>query len=525
MFDKYKLIINGVLHVSKLTNVGNKKLIIFIGVLFSNLVVFFDIAIIVLIANIFSEKTDSNLIIDYFSNEKYFLPIFVFLRFSLIYFEKLAIFKLQQQVGENIRLYLLEEVYKKGNYSISQASYLTLRLSEHVSFFYSALTSMLSSFIQLLVYILYLSFTEFELIVYFFVFSTLLVYPTAWLLKKGRLHMRNSYLFGQEFNKDLQGIIDNLFLIKILKTQKTEFDRFKQNSFKYKESQNNNFKYGTINSILPNFLLLFVVSILITFTTLATRMSLEFLGITIRLVQTLSLLNSNLNKLVNSHVHLVELENLENNKTIYDSTESSIDKDLEYALDIEGLSFKYFDSEKYIFSNLSLQIKKNIHTIIKGSNGSGKSTLVCLMSGVLVPNKGKIYLSSNRLAYVSSSPLIIKGSLRENLLYGNVNIINDSKLIELVKEFKLFQDSSIDLEKLVDNSSLSSGQMQKISFIRAILLDSDILFLDESTSNLDDSSKMLISEILDQLNLTIINCTHEPDLFNYDDLIDVNKLN
>ena len=61
--------------------------------------------------------------------------------------------------------------------------------------------------------------------------------------------------------------------------------------------------------------------------------------------------------------------------------------------------------------------------------------------------------------------------------------------------------------------------MQKVSFIRAILSKSEILFLDESTSNLDDDSRELIFKILKDLKITILNSTHNPEYFDYDNRI------
>lgn len=55
--------------------------------------------------------------------------------------------------------------------------------------------------------------------------------------------------------------------------------------------------------------------------------------------------------------------------------------------------------------------------------------------------------------------------------------------------------------------------MQKIGFLRIILSEVDILFLDESTSNLDEETKNLIFEILKKKNLTIINSTHDLESF------------
>ena len=69
------------------------------------------------------------------------------------------------------------------------------------------------------------------------------------------------------------------------------------------------------------------------------------------------------------------------------------------------------------------------------------------------------------------------------------------------------------LDKEVSNKSLSSGQMQKVGFIRAILANSQVLLLDEATSNLDRNTKLLILDILTSKNITIVNSTHDPTSF------------
>ena len=62
-----------------------------------------------------------------------------------------------------------------------------------------------------------------------------------------------------------------------------------------------------------------------------------------------------------------------------------------------------------------------------------------------------------------------------------------------LKEFETFrEESAYDLDRIVTNKSLSSGQMQKIAFIRALIAGVEILLLDESTSNLDDKMKKSI---------------------------------
>ena len=94
---------------------------------------------------------------------------------------------------------------------------------------------------------------------------------------------------------------------------------------------------------------------------------------------------------------------------------------------------------------------------------------------------------------------------------------------KLFKTFEAEEDYNLDRE--ISNKTLSSGQMQKIAFIRTLIYGVDILILDESTSNLDSESKKVIYEIIDGLDITIINSTHNPDeLINFDYHIEMSEL-
>ena len=146
---------------------------------------------------------------------------------------------------------------------------------------------------------------------------------------------------------------------------------------------------------------------------------------------------------------------------------------------------------------MSFKLDRNTHTILTGPNGSGKSTLLGLLSGVFYSEKGKVYTFSDKFGYIGPTPLIFQSTLYENLLYGNNRNIDEKQILDLMKELNLFKEShNYNLKKLIDNKSLSSGQMQKIAFIRALLSKPDILLLDEAVSNLDDSSKSTIFDLL-----------------------------
>ena len=122
----------------------------------------------------------------------------------------------------------------------------------------------------------------------------------------------------------------------------------------------------------------------------------------------------------------------------------------------------------------------------------------------------------NFLNWFSRYNLVPRGmSLKLLLLNGNIAKDN------LTKNFKLFDDDNYDLSFVISNRTLSSGQMQKISFIRALLANTELLLLDESTSNLDTETRDLIFSILKKEDITIINSTHNHDEFSYDNHVKI----
>ena len=518
--DKVRKIFEDIIFVSRLTGVNKKKIRILISVLLANLTVFFDILVILCFANLIEKDQSSPAFYIVFVLENiYILPLIVIFRFLFIFIERINIQSLQLQVEESLRTHLMEEVFDKSNYSVADAYFYVNELSRHVSYFYGSLASSLNYSLQILVYSLYLATTNLNTVMYFFIGAILLFFPTKYFLKRGRGYIHQAYENEHKTLETIQKVLENIYLIKILSTTKREIDDFKKTLRKYYSSVLNNYKFGAVNNLTPNFVTIFILSILISFYNFAKLLTLEFIGVMLRLFQTLGNFNNTLNLVINSHVHLEKLNLLERNKIKKDKEAFFVNEKIEEstAIKLNNISFKYFGSDESLFENLELSLEKNLHTVITGDNGSGKSTLLGLITGILIPEKGSVEVFSNKFAYVGATPLIIKGNLKENLMYGNNTKIEDNEIIELVRSYNLFTEEEPNvLEKQISNKSLSSGQMQKISFIRAMLSKPEILILDESTSNLDFDSRKLINHELKKSEITIINSTHSIGEIEYD---------
>ena len=82
----------------------------------------------------------------------------------------------------------------------------------------------------------------------------------------------------------------------------------------------------------------------------------------------------------------------------------------------------------------------------------------------------KVFTFSDNYGYIASTPLIFQSSLYENLMYGNTNTVDESKITDFLKILDTFKEKykSYDLHRKIDNK-VFLRQMQKIAFIRAII--------------------------------------------------------
>lgn len=191
-------------------------------------------------------------------------------------------------------------------------------------------------------------------------------------------------------------------------------------------------------------------------------------------------------------------------------------------LEIENLSFGY-NKTKLIYDNFSLTLNKGDVVSIVGESGSGKSTLFELITDNLKPISGTI--NKKKTATIYQDPY--------TSFHPTYSIIEQIK--DVVGQKKLDADLDFYLEKLmVDKEllykqpkSLSGGQLQRCSILRALLLEPELLLADEPTSALDNITtlevmKLLIS-FLDKFAILLI--THDNDLASWcsDKIIDITK--
>ena len=195
-------------------------------------------------------------------------------------------------------------------------------------------------------------------------------------------------------------------------------------------------------------------------------------------------------------------------------------------LEVNNLTFRYEDSNKDIINNFSYKFEKGKKYAIVGKNGSGKSTLIKLLSKELLNYNGKIIVNGMDLKelnfssfgwFTSVDSFLIEGSLIDNITILNSYPLTVEKEIDRLCINHL-KDNILDSK----SNNISSGEKSKISVLRALNSNKELLIFDEIFANVDEASEIEITNYLLKLNKTIILITHnldEKNLLKFDEII------
>ena len=238
-----------------------------------------------------------------------------------------------------------------------------------------------------------------------------------------------------------------------------------------------------------------------------------------RLVQCYQILKFNKPSLEVIYQQFYELKNYK---------DKDIDFDFEKNLKFVDVGYTYKNNNHEVFKNVNIEIKKNKSIAIIGKNGSGKSTLLNLLTGLIKPTTGDIFIDETKnlsetnsnwlkkISYVQQNIFLLNDSIKNNITFENkdeFNIKNYSYVKEFIDLDEAFLNLSNGLNTIIGNDglNLSGGQKQLISIARALYKNSDIIVFDEANSALDFYYKEILKKTIQKLKgtKTIIFVTHD----------------
>lgn len=183
-------------------------------------------------------------------------------------------------------------------------------------------------------------------------------------------------------------------------------------------------------------------------------------------------------------------------------------------IDFNKVWFAY-DAVNYVLKDISFQIKQGQTLAIVGNTGSGKTSIISLINRLYHIQKGSILIDGTRIeefelfylrskiAVVLQDVFLFSGSVYDNVTLRNP-VIKKEQVIEAAKmigihEFIMRLPGGYDYNVMERGATLSLGQRQLLSFVRALLYNPSILILDEATSSVDTESEQLIQHAIEKL--------------------------
>lgn len=197
-------------------------------------------------------------------------------------------------------------------------------------------------------------------------------------------------------------------------------------------------------------------------------------------------------------------------------------------IEVRHVSFHYGISDRPVLIDASLDIQRGDKIVITGPSGSGKSTLFALLAGAEPITRGTIRLNGiewpnltvdeirRHVAHMRQGDIILHGSIADNVSLFAAHA-DEQRIHRILDQVGLLPDVMrlpMRTRTVISDTiaNISAGQRQRLLLARALYQDSELLLLDEPTSNLDPLSVSQIADLLRSIDRTMVIVTHDMSL-------------
>jgi ATP-binding cassette subfamily B multidrug efflux pump len=324
-----------------------------------------------------------------------------------------------------------------------------------------------------------------------------------------------------QLNSFVQEHISGMRIVQIFNAQEREFQKFDQLNHEHYVANDKSVLYYSIFFPVVEVILALAISLLIWYGANQVMNGFATVGIFTSFILYLNLAFRPLRMLADKfntlQMGIIASERvfklLDTNDKIEDNgtwSPTAIEGDIEF----QHVWFAY-NNEEFVLKDISFKVNAGETLAIVGATGSGKSSTINILNRFYEINKGKILLDgvdtkeyklNNLRSYIGTvlqDVFLFSGSVMDNITLKNpaiteAQVVEASKLVG-AHDFIMELPNGYQHNVMERGSTLSVGQRQLISFIRALVYNPQILILDEATSSVDTESENLIQHAIETL--------------------------
>jgi subfamily B ATP-binding cassette protein MsbA len=409
----------------------------------------------------------------------------------------------------------------------------------------SSLTMMFRDPILILVFVIYLFITSYELTL----FALALLPVSGWLIGRASRTLRSSSLLGQQNLGRLLTIVEEtltgLRIIKGFNAEEKMKKQFAESNERYSKVFKRVIRKAYLASPISEFLSTIVVMILLYVGgnlvlngsgNISPASLIVYLVVFSQIIQPAKNITTAYFAIQKGMASIDRIDQvLDAEETIKEKENALAVNGFNDSIEFRGVWYAY--NNEPVLRDINLKIKKGQTVAIVGKSGAGKSTLADLLPRFMDSDKGSILIDGvdirelkiKDLRYlmgiVSQQPILFNTSFKENIAFGvetaEIEKVENASRIANAHEF--IMETEQGYENIVGESGnkLSGGKRQRISIARAIMANPPILILDEATSALDTESERLVQDAILKLmkNRTSLVIAHRLSTIQHADLI------
>lgn len=387
--------------------------------------------------------------------------------------------------------------------------------------FTEGLAALIGDILQIVFILALMFYTNWKLTLVSLALLPLLLLSTYVFKEKVKRAFDETRVAVSNLNAFVQEHITGMSIVQIFGSEKEEYEKFKEINREHRRAHLKSVLYYSVYFPVAEIISAGAMGLLVWYGARGVLDEGVTLGTLIAFIMYISLFFRPI-RMIADRFNTIQLGVVSTNrilKLLDDDSQipnngTHLPKEVKGDIKFENVWFAYND-EDYVLKNISFEVKAGETVALVGATGAGKSSIINLLSRFYEINKGNIYLDGvavqqydlealrRNIGVVLQDVFLFSDTIAQNINLNNPDITREKILeaAELVGARKFIErlDEGFDYNVQERGATLSVGQRQLISFVRAVVYNPKVIVLDEATSSVDTETEELIQEAIEKM--------------------------
>ena len=387
--------------------------------------------------------------------------------------------------------------------------------------FSEGVAAMIADILQILVILGIMFYMDWRLTLISLSTLPIMIYATYIFKEKIKVSFNEVRTAVANLNSYVQEHVTGMNIVQIFNAEKREFDKFKEINDEHKKANIRSVMYYSVYFPVAEVIQAAGIGLVVWFGAGQVIQERVEMGVLIAFIMYIQMFFRPI-RMIADRFNTLQMGIVSSNRVLnlLDNQDHIPDEGTHKAERLQGdvkfdkVWFAYND-EEYVLKDISFEVSKGQTLALVGATGAGKSSVINLLNRFYEIRKGEITIDGvpaqdydltnlrSRIAVVMQDVFLFSDTIYNNITLKNPDISREKVLqaAELVGARKFIEKlpGGFDYNVMERGATLSVGQRQLISFVRAMVYDPDIIVLDEATSSVDTETEELIQNAIQQL--------------------------